>query len=128
MCAVAASKIGHDVMKDDQAAVPHQRAVVLKIRLDHFIRIAVDKKHVEERLLLGERRLSELNTNNELSVLTVAAGIYRSEYSKKMIPHKYVLIVGCPRSGTSWLQRLLSQHPQVATTQETHLFSEYLAH
>lgn len=41
---------------------------------------------------------------------------------------KLVLVVGCPRSGTSWLQMLLAQHPQVATTQETHLFDGYLRH
>lgn len=41
---------------------------------------------------------------------------------------KHVLIVGCPRSGTSWLQLLLAQHPNVATTQETHLFNGYLRH
>jgi hypothetical protein len=40
---------------------------------------------------------------------------------------KHVLIVGCPRSGTSWLQLLLAQHPAVATTQETHLFNNYLS-
>lgn len=39
---------------------------------------------------------------------------------------KHVFIVGCPRSGTSWLQLLLAQHPNVATTQETHLFNRYL--
>ncbi len=40
---------------------------------------------------------------------------------------KHVLMVGCPRSGTSWLQLLLAQHPAVATTQETHLFHGYLS-
>ena len=38
----------------------------------------------------------------------------------------HVFIVGAPRSGTTWLQLLLSQHPAVATSQETHLFSAYL--
>jgi Sulfotransferase family len=45
-----------------------------------------------------------------------------------MISRKYVLLVGCPRSGTSWVQVLLAQHPQIATAQETHLFNGYLAH
>lgn len=40
---------------------------------------------------------------------------------------KYVFIVGCPRSGTTWLQMLLAQHPAVATAQETHLFNGYVA-
>lgn len=40
---------------------------------------------------------------------------------------KYFFIVGCPRSGTTWLQTLLGQHPAVATTRETHLFNAYLA-
>ena len=45
-----------------------------------------------------------------------------------MISRKYILVVGSPRSGTSWLQLLLAQHPEVATTQETHLFNGYLGH
>ncbi len=39
----------------------------------------------------------------------------------------YAFIVGCPRSGTTWLQLLLAQHSEVATVQETHLFRAYLA-
>jgi hypothetical protein len=39
---------------------------------------------------------------------------------------KHVFLVGCPRSGTTWLQVLLAQHPQVATARETHLFNGYL--
>ncbi len=38
-----------------------------------------------------------------------------------------VFIVGSPRSGTTWLQRLLASHPRVKTGQESHLFSQYLA-
>ena len=37
-----------------------------------------------------------------------------------------VFLVGAPRSGTTWTQLLLSQHPAVATVNETHLFSSYL--
>jgi hypothetical protein len=39
---------------------------------------------------------------------------------------KLVFLVGSPRSGTSWLQLLLSQPLAVATVPETHLFSEYM--
>lgn len=38
-----------------------------------------------------------------------------------------VFIVGAPRSGTTWLQLLLSQSPSIASCNETHLFSSYLA-
>lgn len=37
-----------------------------------------------------------------------------------------VFLLGAPRSGTTWTQLLLSQHPAVATVNETHLFSSYL--
>ena len=37
-----------------------------------------------------------------------------------------VFIVGSPRSGTTWLQRLLATHPRVQTGQESRLFN-YLA-
>ena len=35
-----------------------------------------------------------------------------------------VFVVGCPRSGTTWVQRLLSCHPQVVTGQESNLFTD----
>ena len=34
-----------------------------------------------------------------------------------------VFIVGCPRSGTTWLQQLLASYPKAKTGRETHLFS-----
>jgi hypothetical protein len=40
---------------------------------------------------------------------------------------KLLLVAGCPRSGTTWLQLLLAQHPAVATCTETYLFV-YLNH
>jgi hypothetical protein len=48
----------------------------------------------------------------------------KANWSDELVKH--VFLVGCQRSGTSWLQLLLAQHPAVATTQETHLFSGYL--
>lgn len=37
-----------------------------------------------------------------------------------------VLLVGAPRSGTTWLQNMLGDRPEVAAPQETHLFDEYV--
>lgn len=37
--------------------------------------------------------------------------------------HNLIFIVGAPRSGTTWLQRLLASHPRIVTGQETHLFA-----
>lgn len=39
-----------------------------------------------------------------------------------------VFVVGCPRSGTTWLQLLLSKHPRVATAPETQIVAFYLVH
>ncbi len=36
------------------------------------------------------------------------------------MPNPYVFIVGCPRSGTTLLQRIVDAHPQIAITPETH--------
>lgn len=38
-----------------------------------------------------------------------------------------VFLLGSPRSGTTWLQELLSSHPEVVSSQELHLFPKYLA-
>lgn len=39
---------------------------------------------------------------------------------------KIVFIVGSPRSGTTWLQHILSESPHVVTSPETHVFDGYL--
>lgn len=38
-----------------------------------------------------------------------------------------IFLVGAGRSGTTWLQMLLAQHPQIASAPETQLFSAYLS-
>lgn len=40
--------------------------------------------------------------------------------------HNVVFLVGSPRSGTTWVQRLLASHPQIQTGQESHLFAAYI--
>jgi hypothetical protein len=39
-----------------------------------------------------------------------------------------LFLVGCPRSGTTWLQIVLASHPEIVTVRETHLFDTYMAH
>src|SRR5205807_9051890 len=40
-------------------------------------------------------------------------------------PNPYVFIVGCPRSGTTLLQRIVDAHPQFAITPETQWIHKY---
>jgi len=37
-----------------------------------------------------------------------------------------VFLVGAPRSGTTWLQRMLASHPRIVTGQESGLFDTYI--
>ena len=39
----------------------------------------------------------------------------------------HIFIVGPVRSGTSWLQTMLAEHPDIASPPETHVFTNYLA-
>lgn len=39
-----------------------------------------------------------------------------------------LFVIGCPRSGTTWMQLLLSQIPSMATAPETQIFAYYLDH
>src|SRR5687767_7290835 len=38
----------------------------------------------------------------------------------------YLFVVGCPRSGTTLLRRMLDAHPQLAITPETHWIPRWL--
>jgi hypothetical protein len=40
--------------------------------------------------------------------------------------YNMVFVVGCPRSGTTYLQKLLASHPRVLTGQESDLFDMYI--
>ena len=40
--------------------------------------------------------------------------------------HNLVFLIGCPRSGTTWLQRLLASHPAVCSGPESDIFSFYV--
>jgi LPS sulfotransferase NodH len=40
--------------------------------------------------------------------------------------YNLIFVVGCPRSGTTWLQRLLASHPKVHSGEESHVFSMYV--
>jgi hypothetical protein len=37
-------------------------------------------------------------------------------------PYPKLFVVGCGRSGTSWVQRIVSSHPAVVTSQESHAY------
>ena len=42
------------------------------------------------------------------------------------IQNPYVFVVGCPRSGTTLLQRMLDQHPRLAVANDTHFIPKVL--
>jgi hypothetical protein len=42
-----------------------------------------------------------------------------------VLDQQFLFIIGSPRSGTSWLQLMLGSHPDVCTTVELRIFSDY---
>ncbi len=40
----------------------------------------------------------------------------------------YVFVIGCPRSGTTLLQRMLDSHPELAVANDTHFIPRAIAH
>lgn len=51
-----------------------------------------------------------------------------AEPEPKASAYETLFIIGCPRSGTTWIQLLLSQFPEIATAPETQIFAYYLEH
>jgi Sulfotransferase family len=50
-----------------------------------------------------------------------------TEATRRVLSKRIVFLVGAPRSGTTWLQLLLSRSPRIATANETNLFLSYTA-
>lgn len=46
--------------------------------------------------------------------------------TRKRSPNKFVFIGGVPRSGTTWTQILITGHPQIASSRETHVLGRYV--
>lgn len=46
--------------------------------------------------------------------------------NSKETGNNIVFIIGCQRSGTSWIQELIASHPKVHTGQESFIFARYL--
>src|SRR5687767_2097326 len=45
-----------------------------------------------------------------------------SQSNGSLTGENLLFLVGCPRSGTTWLQRLLASHPRIRTGPESELF------
>ena len=53
-------------------------------------------------------------------------GLMKYQVENVLQGKQLAFLVGAPRSGTTWLQLLLSRSPSVVTAQETHLFDLFL--
>jgi hypothetical protein len=42
------------------------------------------------------------------------------------VPYRRLFVVGCPRSGTTWITSILAAHPQVISTAESHAYATVL--
>jgi hypothetical protein len=58
-------------------------------------------------------------------------GLSDEVFQQSVLEHNYaghniVFVVGCPRSGTTYLQKLLAAHPRIRTGQESDVFDLYI--
>ncbi len=58
--------------------------------------------------------------------INTQAGILPWSDASAYTGREVIFIVGSPRSGTTWLQRLMASHPNVSSGQESHLFEWFL--
>lgn len=72
-----------------------------------------------------ERRLRSARNLATVAALRAGATLRRSlRPAHPELAYPKVFVVGCGRSGTSWVQDLLSGAPQVTTTQESHVYEQ----
>ena len=57
---------------------------------------------------------------------SISAAVELSAIETNIAKPELVFLVGLPRSGTTWLQKLLGNHPDIGTAQESHLFNHFL--
>lgn len=67
---------------------------------------------------MEEERDASRDESQGLDGIHLCSGLQRD--------YRVVFLIGCPRSGTTWVQLLLDQNPQIATAPETQIFAYYL--
>ncbi len=77
---------------------------------DHLSHIEISTRTRQWRQVLNFTAVAERRVRSRSSALPAAP-----DYRK-------VFVVGCGRSGTSWVQGILAAHPLVITTQESHAY------
>ncbi len=67
-------------------------------------------------------------TRDNDNVARTAVGMLSSANAREVggLDFQTVFLLGAPRSGTTWVQQMLGAHPDIATPQETDLFSGYI--
>jgi hypothetical protein len=72
--------------------------------------------------------LRELRAAFEITRLRARAATWRRSGVHDVWPgapsHRTVFIVGCPRSGTTWIRRLVAHHPLVISGPESHAYPQ----
>lgn len=94
---------------------PEVPAGVRPISGDHVSHVEIGRATHLWRRAANLARVSALRARHHPPVLPEAP-----RYPK-------VFVVGCPRSGTSWVQGILSRHPLVVTSQESHAYANIYA-
>ncbi|WP_347272945.1 sulfotransferase [Candidatus Kuenenia sp.] len=65
---------------------------------------------------------SKVSKSNDITNVVTKKTKTKGDYTG----HNLVFIVGCPRSGTTWLQRLLACHPKIRSGQESDVFDMFI--
>jgi ATP-binding cassette, subfamily B, bacterial len=94
-------------------------------KLGHRLReqIKEPQYHVEQTLTAIREVLFEDNSTREFPEVGQETGMLRDnliEKSNNSHQNPYLFVVGCPRSGTTLLQRMLDHHPQLAMANDSH--------
>ena len=77
---------------------------------DHFSHIAISTRTRQWRQVVNFAAVAQRRIRSRSSVLPAAPG------------YRKIFVVGCGRSGTSWVQGIIGAHPRVITTQESHAY------
>lgn len=90
--------------------------------------MAVTGEHLE-RIPLSAPTQQWRRVVNAATVLALAARPTRSavQLGRNPRPYPKVFVVGCGRSGTSWVQAIIAAAPGVVTTQESHAYEVIFA-
>jgi len=113
--------------KNKELCLSPDKLYLLMKQGDPFINLICERILDGNDVVMNESLLKLLYTNKQLQPKKETSKLYTErKKSNQYKGHNLIFVIGAPRSGNTWLKRLLSCHPKITSGQESNIIDLHI--